>query len=312
VIANTSPVVPLACGPEVVEVRLDRILPTRRLEDAVKKTVKFKCIEASIRELGLIEPLVVFPAPKIDGQYLLLDGHVRLMILRALDVGAAGCLVAADDEGFTYNHKVSRLSAIQEHFMILRATKNGVSEERIARSLNVDVASIRQKRELLDGICPEAVELLRDRRATGEAMRELRKVRPMRQIEIAELMCAAGTFTVGYARCLVATTPAEQLADGERKEVRGLSPEDVARMEREMESHAAEFRLIEESHGKNVLNLVLVVGYLRKLADNARVVRYLSQRYPEILVELQKLVESQSPRTSSRFRRHLGNGSSAV
>ncbi len=292
---NANPNVRLACQSEVIEVPLDRILPTRRLEDAVKKTVKFKCIGASIRELGLIEPLVVFPAPKVEGQYLLLDGHVRLMILKAMGTTAAECLVAADDEGFTYNHKVNRLSAIQEHFMILRATKNGVSEERIARSLNVDVVSIRQKRELLDGICPEAVEILRDQRATGDALRELRKVRPMRQIEIAELMCAAGNFTVGYAKCLVVTTTAEQLVEGESgKEVRGLSPEDVGRMEREMESHAAEFKLIEESHGKNVLNLVLVVGYLRKLTDNTRVLRYLSQRYPEILAEFQKLVESRT------------------
>src|SRR5439155_8955357 len=116
---------------------------------------------------------------------------------------------SADDEGFTYNHKVNRLSAIQEHFMILRAVKNGVSEERIARSLDVDVASIRRKRDLLDGICPEAVQLLRDKRVTGNALRELRKVRPMRQIEVAELMCATGNCSVGYARCLAAATPAE-------------------------------------------------------------------------------------------------------
>ena len=30
------------------------------------------------------------------------------------------------------NHKVSRLAAIQEQFMIMRAIKNGVDEERIA------------------------------------------------------------------------------------------------------------------------------------------------------------------------------------
>jgi hypothetical protein len=159
----------------------------------------------------------------------------------------------------------------------------------------VDVVSIRQKRELLDGICPEAVEILQDQRATGDALRELRKVRPMRQIKIAELMCAAGNFTVGYVKCLVVTTTTEQLVEGESgKKVRGLSPEDVGRMEREMESHAAEFKLIEESHGKNVLNLVLVVGYLRKLTNNAHVMRYLSQRYPGILLELQKLVESRA------------------
>lgn len=59
-----------------------------------------------------------------------------------------------------------------------------------------------------------------------------------------------------------------------------------------MESLAREFKLIEESHGKNVLNLVLVVGYLRKLMENARISRYLAQHHPEIQSEFQKLVES--------------------
>ena len=62
-------------------------------------------------------------------------------------------------------------------------------------------------------------------------------------------------------------------------------------MERELDSLSQDFRLIEESHGRNTLNLVLVVGYLKKLLDNARVVRYLSQHQPEILAEFQKIVE---------------------
>ena len=47
--------------------------------------------------------------------------------------------------------------------MILKAIKSGVSEERIAKVLNVDVASIRQKRDLLEGICKEAAEILKTR-----------------------------------------------------------------------------------------------------------------------------------------------------
>jgi hypothetical protein len=283
----------LACEAEVVMLPIAKILPVRLLDDGIRTTVKYKCIEASMRELGLIEPLVVFPQPDSGGSYMLLDGHVRHMILKNLGIDEAKCLIAIDDEGFTYNHKVSRLTAIQEHFMILRAIKNGVSEPRIARSLNVDMATIRQKRDLLDGICAEAVELLKDRRAPGTAFRELRKVKPMRQIEIAELMCAAGNFSLGYTKCLVAATSPDQLVDGERsKEASGLSPEDIARMEHEMETLGREFKLIEESHGKNVLNLVIVVGYLRKLLDNARVVRFLSLNHREILVEFQKLVEA--------------------
>jgi hypothetical protein len=283
----------LACQAEVLEVPLAKILPVRRFDDSFRKTAKFTCIAASVRELGLIEPLVVFPQADTEGCFLLLDGHVRLMILKDLGVASAKCLIAEDDEGFTYNHKVNRLSAIQEHFMILRALKSGVSEERLARALDVDIASIRQKRDLLDGICPEAVLLLRDRKATGNALRELRKVQPLRQVEIAELMCSTNNFSVGYARCLVASTAAEFLVEPEGgKDVRGLSPEDVSRMEHEMESLGREFKLIEDSHGKNVLHLVLVLGYLAKLLENSRVQRYLAQRYPEIQAEFQRLVAS--------------------
>lgn len=83
----------------------------------------------------------------------------------------------------------------------------------------------------------------------------------MRQIEIAELMCAAGNFSVGHTKCLVTATPEDQLIDaGRAKEAHGLSPEDISRMEHEMESLGREFKLIEESHGKNTLNLVLVIG----------------------------------------------------
>jgi hypothetical protein len=63
-------------------------------------------------------------------------------------------------------------------------------------------------------------------------------------------------------------------------------------MEQELESLGREFRLVEESHGRSVLHLVIVVGYLRKLLDNARVVRHLGQHHPEILAEFRKLVET--------------------
>lgn len=61
-----------------------------------------------------------------------------------------------------------------------------------------------------------------------------------------------------------------------------------------MESLGREFKPIEESHGKNVLSLVIVVGYLKKLLDNARVVRFLAQNHPEILAKFQKLVEARN------------------
>jgi hypothetical protein len=92
------------------------------------------------------------------------------------------------------NKRVNRIAIIQEHKMILKAVENGVSEERIAKSLNVDVASIRRRRKLLDGICAEAAELLKEKHMALNTFSELRKLGAIRQIEAAELMVAMNNF----------------------------------------------------------------------------------------------------------------------
>ena len=73
-----------------------------------------------------IEPLIVHPQKGARGSYVLLDGHMRLKALGELGRTEVFCLVANDDDAFTYNDKVNRLSLIQEHAMILRAVDNGV------------------------------------------------------------------------------------------------------------------------------------------------------------------------------------------
>lgn len=275
---------------------VDRILPVRMIRPETRKSPQYQRLMASIRELGIIEPLMVHPAPGANGdqqRYSLLDGHTRLDIAKALGHAQVFCLMATDDEAFTYNHKVNKVAPIQEHFMIMKALQNGVPEERIATTLNVDVAAIRQKRDLLNGICPEAVTLLKDRRVTAAAIRELRRVTPMRQIEMAELMVAANNFSTGYAKCLIAGTAEKDLIGAEKAKVLpGMKPEDLARMEREMEVLGREFRLVEESYGQNTLQLVLAVAYLRKLLENGGIVRYLSQHHGDVLSEFQKLVEA--------------------
>ncbi len=287
--------VSLACETELKTIDTDAILPLRHIASGTRKSPKYNRIASSIREMGIIEPIVVFPSKDQSGRYILLDGHIRLDILLQLHAKTVACLISTDDEAFTYNHRVSRLSAIQEHFMILKAIKNGVTEEEIAQTLNIDVSKIRAKRDLLKGVCPEAVKLLKERRIGAESLRQIRKVKSMRQIEMCELMNAAQNHSQDYVKCLVAATPKEQLVDPEEpREVGDLLPKDLARMEREMESLSQDFRAIEKTHSDNVLKLVVAVGYLKKLLDNVRVVRYLASKYPEILYELQKIAESKS------------------
>ncbi|MBU64575.1 MAG: hypothetical protein CL858_03770 [Cupriavidus sp.] len=54
----------------------------------------------------LIEPLSVTPADQSSGQHVLLDGHLRLLAIQELGYAQAACLVATDDESYTYLAKL--------------------------------------------------------------------------------------------------------------------------------------------------------------------------------------------------------------
>jgi len=90
--------------------------------------------------------------------------------------------------------------------MIVRAIERGVSEEKLARVLNLDVRAIRRRRTMLNGVCPEVVELLKDKSVNPIAFEVLAKMKPGRQIEAAELMATAGNYSGSYAGALLAAT----------------------------------------------------------------------------------------------------------
>lgn len=268
------------------------IMPLRQLTPAILKSVKYAQIAASIAEIGIIEPPVVVRDKSDPDRFHLLDGHIRIDVLAKRGDIEVVCLVAMEDEAFTYNKRVSRIAIIQEHKMILMAIEKGVPEERLARALNVNIASIRHKKSLLEGICPEAADLLKDKHVPINTISELKKLKSVRQIEAVQLMIAMNKYTISYARSLVAATPDSQLVRG-KKSMKGLSAHQIELMENESASLDREFKTIEQDYGTDHLELVLATGYVARLLGSARIVRYLAQHHPDILSEFQKIAELQ-------------------
>src|ERR1700719_860891 len=277
-------VVPIAC-----------ILPVKAIEKTAKSSHKYRQIAASIREIGLVEPPVVIQDVRDAGSYLLLDGHLRIEVLRDLGQIEVECLISTDDEAFTYNKRVNRLSPVQEQRMIAKAIERNVPRDKIARALDINVKSLVRKVQLLDGICEEAIGLLKDKICPMAVFDVLRKMSPMRQIETAELLINANNFSVNYASAILAGTPQAQLVDAQSpKRLKGMTAQAIARMERELARLQEAITSIQDSYGQDHLHLTVVKGYLRKLITNDRVARYLEQYQPELLIEFQKIAEMTS------------------
>lgn len=279
---------------ETYQIPLDRLRPSKKVPDGVMTTRKFRQIVSSIREIGLIEPLSVFKFDPNQPDFLLLDGNLRVLALKELGRETAPCLIAKDLETYTYNHRINRLSTVQEHYMLRRAIDKGVAKERLARAFNVDLSTINRRINLLHGICPRAVELLQEYEFAPDVTRHLRKMKAARQIEAVELMIAARTITAAHADALLKATPPEQRADYapvKPEAPKGDPLAQIVKLEREMNQVQEKYRSAEENYGSELLNLVVARAYLSKLFANTEVRSYVERHAPEIAEQLDRIID---------------------
>ena len=282
---------------QIVVLPINIIVPQKEVTVSHRNGDFYKQLTASLKHIGLIEPLVVYP--RGPGDYLLLEGHMRLEILKSIGVTEAKCLLSTDDEAYTYNRHVNHIPAIAQHFMLLEALKTGLTEERIAAALDVSLESIRIRRDLLNGICPETVQILVDKPVSPQVFAILRKMKAIRQIEAAEHMVAGGTYTIPFAKALLAVTKPEMLeADpaNSSKKLEATSLAARSMLEEENEFLLKDLKAVEESYGTDVLALTVSCGYIDRLLKNPKIERYLSRNHMDILHTLRQLLSDSGRR----------------
>lgn len=279
---------------DFVTVPVAAIVPLKTLPAGARESRSYSQVLSSIKAIGLIEAPVVMADEKNPGTWFLLDGHLRLEVLKELGITEVECLLTADDDTYTYNKRVNRIPPIQEHRMIARAMDRGVSSADIAAALNLQVESVLRRFRLLEGISPEAAEILKDTPCSMKVFDILRQMTSVRQIEAADLMIGQNNFTVMFARALRAATSENQLASTKKGKGGGKptpSGQQIARMERELAALQTQVKSVEETYGIDNLHLTVARGYIAKLLANNRVVRWMAVHQQDYLTEFQKIAE---------------------
>ncbi|MFM0292223.1 plasmid partitioning protein RepB C-terminal domain-containing protein [Paraburkholderia sp. RL17-380-BIE-A] len=287
---QTSPptTVCAAFKPALITLALERLRPHRPLPVSTLTGKKYLQVLASIATVGLVEPLVVIDDVSRPECFVVLDGRLRLEALRRLGKVDALCLISTDDETYTYNRQVNHLSPAQDARMIAEAIRKGVSPARIATVLGVVPRTVQSKAALLEGICKEAAELLADKMCPASVYVTLKWLKPIRQIEAAELMCNQGNFTSAFAKAIRSTTPVEQLTVREplkRRTNREITLQ-VAKLEREIATMQATHSAVEETYSVEHLELAASAAYIVKLMGNDAVSDWLRSHYAEYWSQL--------------------------
>ncbi|MBZ9678283.1 plasmid partitioning protein RepB C-terminal domain-containing protein [Mesorhizobium sp. ES1-1] len=137
-----------------------------------------------------------------------------------------------------------------------------------------------ESRQLVGGICPDAIDLLRDIPVKPKMFGLLQKVLPVRQLEIVRLMVVLDRVGLTFAKMLIALTPKAMLVEGFRPTtVATLTQEMREAMTLELERLSAGVLKAAEQHGRATLELIAASHYFDRLMDNSKIVRYLARNF---------------------------------
>jgi ParB-like chromosome segregation protein Spo0J len=245
-------------------------------------------IRASIKAIGLIEPLVVYPE---GDDFVILDGVQRYRALLELGIEVVPCIVGERREAFTGNRMVNRVSPIQEHRMIEKSLEE-LDEQTIAAALGIAGITHRIKKTLLKQLHPEVAAAYDEGRITRTCAMELTHVKPARQEEIFSAMKGYNDFSVAFTRSLILKTP-PALRDTRRRHKHnpwvkaGQRKNDLLKKLADAEQKHDFYSRLYKQYTVDLLRLAI---YARTLLTNNVVRAHLDQHHPTIVASFEAII----------------------
>jgi RepB plasmid partitioning protein len=275
---------------EVVELPLRYLVALKAPKPSVIDSCRYRRIRASLEHNSLVAPLTVLPQAK--NRYLVVDGNLRLNVLKDLMITKARCTTILEEESYAYSRRVTVLSPIAEYVMILEALRNGVTEKRLAAELRVGVRAIRLRKRLLNGIAPKAVELLKRHGVSSITLGYLQKMESLQQIQAAQLMISGNDCSSLFAAALSNLTSPCQHGTRKRKRETGESSRSRVSVlfEDDMDGLVSELSKARRTYGTDALAVTVVCRWLEHLSQNAAVAEYLRRNHTKVHQQIRQVM----------------------
>lgn len=279
---------------EVVDVPIHDLVPI--LKRTVRKGI-FARLEANIRAVGLIEPLLVHPG---KGCHFILDGYLRYQVLLALGVTTAPCLVVASLDLYTPNRQVNYIS-MSQRWRMLKAASRVVDEATLKSALGIAQLRHELSPSQQADLCAEVKNRVRDDRLSKTAAEHLVHVTQERQTEILAAMDQANDQSIAFIRAQILRTAPEQrvIRPGRTGpwDRAAATKKKLADRLTDAERHADFFQGLYRQYANDLFRLAV---HVRNLMAHRELREHLSKHHPEAAKLFKQVVQQSAENVESR------------
>jgi len=250
----------------------------------------FARIRTSIKEVGLLEPLLVRAAA--DGYYDILDGELRFDVLMEMGLETAPCIIRNDMDIFTANYQVNHLSPVEETKMIKKAMEI-VDGQLIADVFGLKKIGYRLHDGLLKRLHPAIVKAFNTGQITKACARELAEVVPDRQLEIFAMMQNTKNFGPAFVKKQILLTPLKKQQSNRKKTPWAENKERQKTLGTKLKEHQTELDHLAKLFREYTAALMLTVIHCREIITNKVIEKYLKTNMTQVYTEIKAIIESE-------------------
>lgn len=268
-----------------VDVPIENLVP---LHERSAHEGGYKKILASVRAIGLIEPLQVYPEGE---KYVILDGTLRYRACLELKIPVVPCMIRPTKEAYTYNRMVNHLSPFEGSRMI-RQSQGTLDPGTIAKTLGLASIKHRMIENLRAKLHPDIIQAFERRSVPLRfSARELAFVKPEYQEVILRELEKTGEFSPAFIRALVLRAPEPmRVLTGKRKNPWNRGVEHKKELAAKLEQVDRQHDFYTKLYRDYVTDLLKLCIYVRKLVNEKRIRAFIEARHPEILKQFEEII----------------------
>ncbi len=269
------------------DIAIEKLVPLNTRNINLNSNCGYHKIVASIKAIGLIEPLCVY---KEGDRYVILDGFLRFKACEELGIETIPCILFDNKEAYTFNRMVNRLSPFQEHRMLRESLKT-VDQSTIAEVFGIQSIKYRLGTAIFKQLHHRLIKAVDTNVLSKKCAMALTYVLPERQLQILKEMERTKDYSISFTRALVIKTP--PTLRNRTSRTRKLWLEDSGRKQElvsKLESVQERYDFYSNLYRQYSMDLLKVCVYVRKLVTNERLRSYLELKYPDILEHFENIV----------------------